>query len=113
MPDLNVNVFRINRTSLKDPLMQFLCFFLSQKKRLQDTCEMELQRPNFTNFDAVFCKKSMFRWIWGKTFFFGTKFSFFGDQGDLFRRLDHISSEVVPISSEVVLIALLYWMFRD
>ena len=38
MPDLNVNVFRINRTSLKDPLMQFLCFFLSQKKRLQDTC---------------------------------------------------------------------------
>ena len=43
----------------------------------------------------------------GKDFFFGTKFSFFGDQGDLFRRLHHISSEVVPISSEVVLIALL------
>ena len=41
MPDLNVNVFRINRTSLKDPLMQFLCFFLSQKKRLQDTCELD------------------------------------------------------------------------
>ena len=39
VPDLNVNVFRINRTSLKDPLMQFFCFFLSQKKRLQDTCE--------------------------------------------------------------------------
>ena len=39
MPDLNVNVFRINRTSLKDPLMQFFCFFLSRKKRLQDTCE--------------------------------------------------------------------------
>ena len=31
MPDLNVNVFRINRTSNKDPLMQFLCFFLLQK----------------------------------------------------------------------------------
>ena len=66
---------------------------------------MELQRPNFTNFDAFFCKKSMFRWIWGKTFF--------GDQGDLFRRLHHISSEAVPISSEAVLIALLYGMIRD
>ena len=31
VPDLNVNVFGINRTSLKDSLMQFLCFFLSQK----------------------------------------------------------------------------------
>ena len=74
---------------------------------------MELLRPNLTNFDAFFCKKSMFRWIWEKTFFFGTKFSFFGDQGDLFRRLHHISSEAVPISSEAVLIALLYGMIRD
>ena len=49
----------------------------------------------------------------GKDFFFGTKFSFFGDQGDLFRRLHHISSEAVPISSEAVLIALLYGMIRD
>ena len=32
MPDLNVTVFRINRTSLKDPLMQFLCFFCHKKK---------------------------------------------------------------------------------
>ena len=75
--------------------------------------EMELQRPNLTNFDAFFCKKSMFRWIWEKTFFFGTKFSFFGDQGDLFRRLHHISTEGVPISREGVLIALLYGMIRD
>ena len=73
---------------------------------------MELHRPNFTNFDAFFAK-SAYSDGFGKRLFFGTKFSFFGDQGDLFRRLDHISSEVVPISSEVVLIALLYWMFRD
>ena len=31
MPDLNVNVFRINRTSKTDPVMHFLCFFLLQK----------------------------------------------------------------------------------
>ena len=74
---------------------------------------MELQRPNFTNFDAFFLQKVHVQMDLGKDFFFGTKFSFFGDQGDLFRRLGHISSEVVPISSEVVLIALLYWMFRD
>ena len=42
VPDLNVNVFRIKRTSLKDPLMQFFCFFLSRKKRLQDTCGRHL-----------------------------------------------------------------------
>ena len=38
MPDLYVNVFRINRTPKKDSLVQFLCFFLSQKKMLQDPC---------------------------------------------------------------------------
>ena len=73
---------------------------------------MELQRPNFTNFDAVFRKKFMFRWIWKNTFFWA-KFSFLGDQGDLFWRLDHISREGVPISREGVLIALLYGMIRD
>ena len=44
VPDLNVNVFRINRTFKKDPLVQFLCFFLSQEKRLQDTCGHHLQK---------------------------------------------------------------------
>ena len=32
MPDLNVNVVRINRTFKKDPLVQFLCFFCHRKK---------------------------------------------------------------------------------
>ena len=32
MPDLNVNVFRINRTSKADPVMHFLCFFFVAKK---------------------------------------------------------------------------------
>ena len=45
---------------------------------------MELQRPNFTNFDAVFCKKYIFRWNRGKAFFGGPHFNFFGGQGDLF-----------------------------
>ena len=31
MPDLNVNVFRINRTSKKDPLMHFFAFFVTKK----------------------------------------------------------------------------------
>ena len=63
---------------------------------------MELQRPNFTNFDAVFLQKVNVQMDLGKDFFLGTKFSFFGDQEDLFRRLHHISSEAVPISSEAV-----------
>ena len=64
---------------------------------------MELQRPNFTNFDAVFFAKSQCSDGFGeRLFFFGTKFSFFGDQEDFFRRLHHISSEAVPISSEAV-----------
>ena len=50
VPDLNVNVFRINRTSLKNPLMQFLCFFLSQKKRLQDTCELSIAFNQFEQY---------------------------------------------------------------
>ena len=45
---------------------------------------MELQRPNLTNFDAVFCKKYIFRWNRGKAFFGGPHFNFFGGQGDLF-----------------------------
>ena len=32
MPDLNVNVFRINGTFKTDPLVQFLCFFFVTKK---------------------------------------------------------------------------------
>ena len=39
MPDLYVNVFRINRTPKKDSLVQFLCFFC-HKKKLQDPCDL-------------------------------------------------------------------------
>ena len=51
---------------------------------------MELQRPNFTNFDAVFCKKYIFIVNRGKAFFGGPHFNFFGGQGDLF-------SEATPL----------------
>ena len=56
----------------------------------------------------------------GEMLFVGAKFSFFGDQGDLFWRLHHISREEVPISRERVLplptlfsYASLYGMIRD
>ena len=81
---------------------------------------MELQRPNFTNFDVFFCKKSMSRWIRGKNLFGGPKFHFFGGQGDLFRRLRHFSSEGVPISREgvpplldhILLTTTIKWYYR-
>ena len=53
VPDLNVNVFRINRTFKKDPLVQFLCFFLSQKKRLQDTCEKVFSSVWYQQFNGA------------------------------------------------------------
>ena len=59
MPDLYVNVFRINRTPKKDSLVQFLCFFLSQKKMLQDPCELFFKLYLFN----IFCPKP----LWSKT----------------------------------------------
>ena len=53
----------------------------------------------------------------GKDFFFGTKFSFFGGQGDLFSEASSLFQKFGAISRNSVqtLIsnALLYGMFRD
>ena len=41
VPDLYVNVSINNRTFQKDPLKQFVCFFLLQKNLLQASCDKE------------------------------------------------------------------------
>ena len=46
--------------------------------------EMELQRPNLTILDPVFCIRSLSTWIRRKSFFWSTNFHFFGGQKDLF-----------------------------
>ena len=60
--------------------------------------EMELQKPNFTNFDAFFLQKVHFQMESGKGFFLRTSFQLFGGSGrPFFRRLRHFSREVVTL----------------
>ena len=53
--------------------------------------EMELPRPNLTNFDAFFCKKHMTLWIREMTFFRGSVFTYFGLERFIFPSLGRFS----------------------
>ena len=48
-------------------------------------------RQKLTNLDPVFCKKWIFIWIRGKTFFPGLKFAFLGVKSGHFYGLCHFA----------------------